>query len=109
MKLIRLVANLCTEGYITKQLQQNKELVQQFFDMMLSAIQRKNPQDNEEFLFNAISCATNLLFYDTPSSLLFTQELRVRIFGAFRYMILQTQNEEIQIESVRVLSNLSRH
>jgi hypothetical protein len=52
---------------------------------MLTAIQRKNVQDNEEFMFNAISCATNLLFYDTPNSLIFSQDLRIRIFNAIKY------------------------
>lgn len=33
---------------------------------MLEAINRKSIPESEEFIFNAISAATNLLFYDTP-------------------------------------------
>lgn len=76
---------------------------------MISAIERKNIQQSEEFLLNAISCTTNLLFYDTPNKPLFSIDLRTRIFHSIKGYLLETQNEEIQIESVRVLSNLSRN
>lgn len=35
--------------------------------------------------------------------------MRIEIFNSIKLYILATQNEEIQIETVRVLSNLSRH
>jgi hypothetical protein len=38
-----------------------------------------------------------------------TNEIRIGIFNSIKLYILATQNEEIQIETVRVLSNLSRH
>ena len=38
-----------------------------------------------------------------------TNEIRIDIFNSIKLYILATQNEEIQIETVRVLSNLSRH
>jgi len=47
---------------------------------MTRAISRKNLNENEEFLLNAISCATNLLFYDTPSFGLLDNEIRSNIF-----------------------------
>ena len=40
---------------------------------------------------------------------LFNDELRSKVFRSFKDFLLATQNEEIQIETVRVLSNLSRH
>jgi len=36
-------------------------------------------------------------------------QIRVDIFKSIKLFILATKNEEIQIEAVRVLSNLSRH
>ena len=36
-------------------------------------------------------------------------DIRTSIFNSIKLYILATQNEEIQIETVRVLSNLSRH
>jgi hypothetical protein len=79
---------------------------------LASALQRKKIGRSEEFILNSVSCATNLLFYDTPSSSrgdMFPGELRVRIFKAVKLYVLETTNEELQIEAVRVLSNLSRH
>ena len=35
--------------------------------------------------------------------------MRSKIFQTFKNFLVATQNEEIQIETVRVLSNLSRH
>ena len=50
-----------------------------------------------------------MLFYDLPQKELLTNEIRISIFNCIKLYILATQNEEIQIETVRVLSNLSRH
>ena len=58
---------------------------------------------------NAISAVTNILYYDTPQTPLFEIEVRQKVFYTFKNYLLATQNEEIQIETVRVLSNLSRH
>ena len=34
---------------------------------MIAALRRKKIQKSEEFILNAVSCATNLLFYDSPN------------------------------------------
>jgi len=44
-----------------------------------------------------------------PSRELLSNDIRKDIFNSIKLYILATQNEEIQIETVRVLSNLSRH
>lgn len=75
VKLIRLVANLCTEEKIVIGiLKGQKSLLEDFMSGMIKAIERKSLQTSEEFLLNAISCATNLLFFDTPSNKLFSEE-----------------------------------
>jgi hypothetical protein len=36
-------------------------------EKMISALERKKLAQSEEFILNAVSCATNLLFFDTPN------------------------------------------
>ena len=50
-----------------------------------------------------------MLFYDTRESQILSEELRNELFHSLKSFVLATQHEEIQIETVRVLSNLSRH
>lgn len=75
----------------------------------MKAIDKRTIDVNEEFILNAISCITNVLFYDVPQKELLQNDIRINIFNSISMYILATQNEEIQIETVRVLSNLSRH
>jgi len=75
----------------------------------MSAINRRKVAQNEEFILNAISCTTNMLFYDTQATDILNTKIRIEIFKTMKPHLLATVNEEIQIESVRVISNLSRH
>lgn len=83
--------------------------MQLFVKTLVKAIDKRTIDVSEEFILNAISCITNVLFYDLPQNELLTNEIRTDIFNSIKLYILATQNEEIQIETVRVLSNLSRH
>lgn len=73
----------------------------------------QNLKKIEEFILNAISCLTNILFYDTPlrdtSQELITHDVRLLIFQAINNFAHSSDNDEVQVETVRVLSNLSRH
>eukprot|EP00347_Sterkiella_histriomuscorum_P012834 403367048 len=110
IKLIRLIANLSTdESFTQKHLKNQEEKLNQFMQKMIASVRRKNIQSNEEFIFNAISCSTNIMFYDVPHRQILTFELRVNMFHSLKNYLLITQNEELQVEAVRVLSNLSRH
>lgn len=80
-----------------------------FIMTLVKAIDKRTINKNEEFILNAISCITNILFYDIPQQELLNDDIRTAIFNSIKLYILATQNEEIQIETVRVLSNLSRH
>ena len=75
----------------------------------MGAINKRTIDENEEFILNAVSCITNILYYDTAADPLFSPELRALVFNALWKYLLASENEEIQIETVRVLSNLSRH
>jgi len=115
VKLIRLVANICTDELYVQTLLSGsgKDLIKEYMTKMIATLERKKINKSEEFILNAVSCATNLLFYDMTSSAdggeLFDHSLRVRIFNATKNYVLETSNEELQIEAVRVLSILSRH
>ena len=110
IKIIRLIANLSTDDTFTsKHLKSQQEKLNLFMSKLVESVQRKSIQKSEEFLFNAISCCTNIMFYDVPHNQLLTQQLRVSMFQSIKPYILSTQNEELQVEAVRVLSNLSRH
>ena len=62
---------------------------------------------------NAVSCLTNMLYYDIPTA---NSQEGIIQDGSVRKNILKsthkfvfTQNPELQIETVRLMSNLSRH
>lgn len=82
-----------------------------FIQKLCEAIEKRTLEQNEEFLLNAVSCITNLLYYDTAASPLLEPKQRALIFTTLnaKHFLLATKNEEIQIETVRVMSNLSRH
>ena len=85
VKLIRLVANICTdEQYIHTIVgkPEGRELLNKYMSKMIAAVKRKKIAKSEEFILNAVSCATNLLFYDTPNEKdqIFTSALRMQIF-----------------------------
>ena len=85
------------------------DLVNKFIGQLCNAVNRRTIEENEEFVLNAVSCITNILYYDTAQTSLLTPEIRGNVFNCVKNFLLATQNEEIQIETVRVLSNLSRH
>ena len=62
---------------------------------MVKAIDKRTIDKNEEFILNAISCITNVLFYDIPNKELLTNDIRIDIFNSIKLYILATQNEEI--------------
>lgn len=64
----------------------------------------------EELVLNTVACATNLLFYDTPQrSLIADNNVRLRLLAKVSPMLVQTFNEEITVESLRIMGNLTRH
>ena len=111
-KVVKLLANLSTEeGTAISEFstEGNQSKLKEFLSKMLRAVDTRTVEQNEEFILNAISCTTNILYYDTATSPLLDTELRSQVFRSCAKFLLATQNEEIQIETVRVLSNLSRH
>lgn len=72
--MIRLIANLSIEeSYAFDQLHYLKDKFSLFFDQVIAAVERRSIETSEEFILNAISCITNLLFYDVPQRQILTQ------------------------------------
>lgn len=95
-KIIKLLANLSTEEEVALEaFCSMKELLSQFIEQVCEAVDRRSIEQNEEFILNAISCVTNILYYDTAQAALFSDELRVKVFRSFKNFLLATQNEEI--------------
>ena len=65
-KVIKLLANLSTEEAVALDaFRAMKDLLSQFIAQVCQAVDRRNIEQNEEFILNAISCVTNILYYDT--------------------------------------------
>lgn len=78
-KIIKLLANLMTE-----ETQTGRELVKlsssdsltAFFGLLMASINRREVTKNEEYILNAISCTTNMLFYDTQTQSILSNAVR---------------------------------
>jgi hypothetical protein len=64
--------------------------VKEFVKSLVKAIDKRTIDNNEEFILNAISCLTNILFYDIPSRELLSNEIRINIFNSIKLYILAT-------------------
>ena len=67
--------------------------------------------NNAELLQSVLSCLSNLLYYDKPGILhndFELNSLKHDILSAVGFIILQPNIDDILIEGLRVISNLSR-
>lgn len=112
-KVIRLIANLLTEPQCKKLLEINRKKVERFFRNSLQALQAKNLGNSEECILNIVACFTNFLFYDTGDFSIFTEEkseiIRQNCIKRIGLYIFESKNEELKVETMRVLCNLSRN
>eukprot|EP00916_Digyalum_oweni_P006241 GHVL01010794.1.p1 GENE.GHVL01010794.1~~GHVL01010794.1.p1 ORF type:complete len:898 (+),score=144.27 GHVL01010794.1:10-2703(+) len=105
VKLVRLVANCSITTSIGTLAASSSAIV----DPLLEILEAKNMEENEELVLNTVAALTNLLYYDTPSSLLFTKENKLLLCQLFRPLLYQLDNTEALLETTRALGNLSRH
>ena len=76
-KIIKLLANLSTEEeFALTAFKSMNSLLSKFISQVCEAVDRRNIVQNEEFILNAISAVTNILYYDTPQTPLFDIQLR---------------------------------
>lgn len=65
-KVIKLLANISTEEEVAlKAFKSMPDLLSTFIMQVCEAVDRRSIEANEEFILNAISCVTNILYYDT--------------------------------------------
>lgn len=112
-KIIRLIANLLTEPQCKKLLEINRKKVERFFRNSLQTLQAKNLGNSEECILNIVAWFTNFLFYDTSEFSIFTEEkseiIRQNCIKRIGLYIFESKNEELKVETMRVLCNLSRN
>ena len=88
-KIIKLLANLATEEEFA-----HASLVgegtQELIGQLIQAVDKRTIDSNEEFILNAISCTTNLLFYDLPHRPILNDDIRISIFNSIKLYILAT-------------------
>lgn len=98
-KVMKLIANLSTDkDFAPRDLHKLASDLPTFFDVMLLSVSKRSEVHSaqaEEFILNAISCTTNMLFYDAIKDPIIGHETRVKIFRAYHPYLLFTQNEEI--------------
>lgn len=89
--MIKLLANLSTEeDFALNAFISMPDHVTKFIGQVCEAVDRRTIEVNEEFILNAISCVTNILYYDTANEPLFTNELRRKVFFSFKDFLLAT-------------------
>ena len=68
-KIIKLFANLSTEETVAfSEFTRLKGPISQLVIALAEAVENCNIEDNEEFILNAVSSITNILYYDTQES-----------------------------------------
>lgn len=112
-KVIRLLANMFTDQEASIDFITNRYEDYKFMLRKLKYFMNENEvQNNSELLVCVLSCISNVLYYDTE---LITKNdfelssLKYELVVATGYIILQPKKEEILIEGLRVISNLSRN
>jgi hypothetical protein len=56
----------------------------------MAAVASRSLEKHEEFILNAISCTTNILFYDNPSVSIITDKTRIQLFQTLKQFLLAT-------------------
>lgn len=105
VKLVRLIANIAISASAGATIAACSAAVDPLLDMLGS----KKIAESEELVLNVVAAITNLLFYDVPSNLLFSEENKTLLCRLFRPLLLESYNVEALIETARALGNLSRH
>lgn len=105
IKLVRLIANVSISVSVGTTTASSSAVVDPLLDMLGC----KRISENEELVLNVVAAITNLLFYDAPSNLLFTEENKQLLVRLFRPLLLESYNSEALMETARALGNLSRH
>jgi hypothetical protein len=55
----------------------DQSILANFFNNLMTAVSMRQIEKSDEFILNAISCTTNILFYDTAQINLLSDETRI--------------------------------
>ncbi|XP_076078717.1 armadillo repeat-containing protein 2-like isoform X1 [Mytilus galloprovincialis] len=101
IKTVRVVANMSINEMVGPVLASN----QQFVELLLNILECKDVQSSEELSLNTVATINNLSFYNTKTSAITDQQMR--IIEVLLKMVL-ADNMEAMVESSRVFGNLTR-
>lgn len=105
VKLVRLAANVAISRSVGIEVSASSAIV----DPLLDILGCKRMAESEELVLNSMAATTNLLFYDEPTNLLFSNENKELLCRLLRPLLLESYNVEALMEAARALGNLSRH
>lgn len=112
-KIVRLIANLLTEEKCKKLLEINQKKIDRFFNSCFKSLEKKDLKTSEECILNIVASFTNFLFYDTNDFSIFQKEnaeiIRQNCIKRIGLYIFESDNEELKVETMRVMCNLSRN
>lgn len=103
VKSIRLCANLWTSEDIAKR--EIKNFNPQNLELLCNILAIEPNEKNEDLILNALSCLSNILFFQTeiPNTIV------VFLVSICKTFIRESGNEEVRIESLRIYGNISRN
>jgi len=109
VKLVRLVANVTMSSSIGTIAASSAGVVDPLLDILGCKRMQGSDASSEELVLNTVAAITNLLFYDSPTNILFKLENKKLLCRLLRPLLLESYNIEALIEAARALGNLSRH
>lgn len=105
IKIIRLIANILKAKHIGPKFLSAEEVLK----LLLDTLSRYKSEPYEELVLNTIACMANLLFYDLPDIGYVNEHNRLIAFSKVSSMVVNCYNEEIAVQALRTLANLTRH
>ena len=105
IKSVRLLANLISAPHIGESLGCANQAVK----LLAEVLSNYNIDEHEELILNAVACITNILYFDIPGKDYIAQQVRILIFSKLPPLLVSNFNEEVTIETLRALGNLTRH
>lgn len=105
LKAIRLIANFISYPMLGSKISCSEPLAKFLVDI----INKYKVEENEELILNTVACLTNLLYFDTPNKEFLSNNTRIVVFSKLPSLLVSSFNEELTIETLRALGNLTRH
>lgn len=76
---------------------------------LIETLTRYPVSSHEELVLNTVSCTSNLLYYDFPSQKLISEHFQICALSKVSSLLVESFNEELIVEVLRTISNLTRH